>query len=63
MERNPNNKSEESKQRWEFIEKASKEVAEWSDSKKAEVYPRKFHTQEEAIDAATSCHISRIDFK
>jgi hypothetical protein len=39
MKRNLENKSRESQERWEFIEKKSREVDQWPDWKKSEVSP------------------------
>ena len=39
MKRNLQNKSSESQERWEFIEKKSLEVDQWPDWKKSEIGP------------------------
>lgn len=54
---------EESKKRWEFIEQASKEVDGWSVSKKAEVHPRKFYSEDEPIEMSVSRNTNKLDFK
>ncbi|HEY0429023.1 MAG TPA: hypothetical protein VGC76_14675 [Pyrinomonadaceae bacterium] len=63
MKRKQTENSEQSKERWEFIEKASKEVDSWSDSKKAEVYPSKFRREEEKIDVSSLNSTHKLNFK
>jgi hypothetical protein len=44
MRNEANNESEESRRRWDFIERASREVDDWPEWKKAEVRLKSEHS-------------------
>lgn len=53
MTENENNhRDEQSKKRWEFIEKAAEEAKTWSRWKKSEFSPKEFEEQQSRTKAA-----------
>lgn len=58
-----NNSDEESKKRWEFIDKVAATVDDWPDWKKAEISPSKFQNREESIKAKERSAEQKLDMK
>lgn len=63
MKRNLNNRSEESKERWEFIEKTSRVVDNWPEWKKVEVCSESGHTREEKNLSPSDLYSPKVEFK
>lgn len=63
MKRNLNNRSEESKERWEFIEKTFRDVGSWPEWKKVEVCSESDHEREEKNPSPSALHSPKLEFK
>lgn len=56
-----NNSDEESKKRWEFIDRVAATVDDWPDWKKAEISPSKFHNQEQTAKTRETGNAPKLD--